>query len=201
LARLLPEILPGIARFDLAADPIEDRPLPIDRRTFAPDWRAIEEAITHTRRGLELRFVGTGTFAVRVEGLGRASVIEPFALEEDDRWTRSRSASGSAFQARLDLSDGVDGFRIEDASPGGVRITAETECGQLRLAGARPVELSSGVASEVPRAAIPAGIPDFEAPGPCAGVFLWRAEGRARSRTAAEEEETVKKLRALGYLH
>ncbi|MGH9367623.1 MAG: hypothetical protein ACRD3M_08115, partial [Thermoanaerobaculia bacterium] len=58
-----------------------------------------------------------------------------------------------------------------------------------------------GRSQEVPRAAIPAAIPLFEAPGACAGVFLWRAEGKPRARTAAEEEEAVRKLRALGYLH
>ncbi len=203
LALLLREILPGLARFDLEADPGEESVRPIDRQTFGKDWRSIEEAIAHTRRGTELRFTGTGRLDVRVDGLAAAATIEPFAFEEDDRLVWNRTASGESIAARLDLSDGVDGLQIAGEPAGSLRITvgSASGCAVLRLAGARPVTLLPGRPQEVPRAAIPAAIPLFETPGACAGVFLWKAESKPRARTAAEKEEAVKKLRALGYLH
>ncbi|MGH9369659.1 MAG: sulfatase-like hydrolase/transferase [Thermoanaerobaculia bacterium] len=202
LARRLPGILAGLAQFDLAEDPRERRPLPVDRKTFGEDWRAIEEAIAHTRRGTELRLVGADSLEVEVQGLTAKAVIEPFALEENDRFTRSRSTGGQALTARLDPSDGVDGFRFEDAPGPDLQITVGGGgCVELRLAGARPARLSPGSPQKVPFAAIPGAIPFFETGSGCTGVFLWTAEGRQRARTAAEGEEAWRKLRALGYLH
>jgi hypothetical protein len=205
LARLLPGILPALGSFDLARDPGETRLLPIDHTTFAADWRAIEKAMAHTRRGIELRVVGPGAGAaldLTVEGLGAAASVEAFALEEDDRFTWSRSGSGRKLAARLDLSNDVDGFLFGDGTGGDLRLTVRGgSCAHLILEGARPVPLSDGVAQAVPRAAIPEAIPAFATPGGCAGVFLWTAAGSSVTRTPAEEDEAVKRLRALGYLH
>lgn len=206
LARLLPGILPALGSFDIARDPGETRLLPIDRATFAADWRAIERAMAHTRRGFELRAVGPGAPAgldLAVEGLGAKASVELFALEEDDRFSWSRLASGRKLAARLDLSNDLDGFLFDDALAGGdLRITVGGgSCAQLILEGARPVPLSAGVPQAVPRAAIPEAIPTFATPGGCAGIFLWKAVGSRVVRTPAEEDEAVKRLRALGYLH
>jgi Sulfatase len=206
LARRLPDLLPGLGNFDLAADPGEAKLLPIDRGSFPADWRAVERAMAHTRRGIELRLLGAGSpsaLQVTVGGLTVGASVEPFALEENDRFSWSRSPSGSALTAQLDLSDGLDGFRFDDASGADLSITvggAET-CAQLHLTGTRAVALSPGRPQSLPRGAIPETIPLFETPGGCAGVFLWKAAGRPRARTKAEEEENWKRLRALGYLH
>jgi arylsulfatase A-like enzyme len=204
LARRLPGILPGIGRFDLAGDPGERRLLPLDRASFPEDWRAVERAIAHTRRGIELRVVGGGAASaleLTVSGFGGEASIEPFALDESDRVTFAGPASDRTLDAHLDLSDGVGGLLVEDVSGPDLRITVSGGCAQLRLAGARPVALETGRPQAVPRAAVPETIPLFETPDGCAGVFLWKAAGRPRVRTAAEAEEAWKKLRALGYLH
>ena len=89
---------------------------------------------------------------------------------------------------------GEGSLRIRlDAAPGG--------CAAIVLDGARPRTIAAGSSETVPIAAIPTGVPRLEAPTGCAGIFLWRAEGAARVRSAAEAEEQRKKLRALGYLH
>ena len=207
LARLLPGILPALGSFDLARDPGETRLLPIDHATFGADWQAIERAMAHTRRGIELRAVGPGAGAgldLTVEGFGAAASVEPFALEEDDRFSWKRSSSGRKLAAALDLSNDVDGFLFDDAAgEDDLRVTLRggASCAQLVLAGVRPVPLSVGVPQPVPRAAIPEAVPVFAAPGGCAGVFLWKAPGSLSTRTPAEEDEAVKRLRALGYLH
>ena len=163
--------------------------------------------MAHTRRGVELRAVGPGAGAgldLTVEGLEAASSVEPFALEEGDGFSFARSSSGREFAARLDLSNDVDGFLFGGAAAGGdLRITVDggASCAQLILEGARPVPLAAGVPQRVPRAAIPEAIPAFATPGGCAGVFLWKAPGSPISRTPAQEDEAVKRLRALGYLH
>ena len=204
LAKRLPQILPGLARFDLAADPGETKRLPVDAAKFPDDWRAIERAMAHTRRGLELRFTGSGPVAIRVEGFPRAASAEPFALEEEDRVSWSRPASGAQLSARLDPSDGVDGLLVSDAGGGSLRLRVDSApggCAAVVLDGARPRTIAAGGSETVPIAAIPTSIPRFEAPSGCAGLYLWRAEGSARVRSAAEEEEQRKKLRSLGYLH
>jgi arylsulfatase A-like enzyme len=208
LAKRLPEILPGLARFDLAADPGETRRLPVDGATFPDDWRAIERAMAHTRRGLELRVTGGGPVAIRIDGFPHAAAAEPFALDEEDRFSWSRTASGPALSARVDPSDGVDGFLLSDASAGfregSLRIRLDAApggCAAIVLDGARPRTITAGASETVPIAAIPTSVPRLEAPSGCAGIFLWRAEGAARVRSAAEAEEQRKKLRALGYLH
>jgi arylsulfatase A-like enzyme len=117
LAIRLPRFQPGLARFDLAADPGEKQRLPIDRSTFAADWQSIERAIAHTRRGLEIRVAGTGAVRLRVVGLSADAAVEPFALEENDRFERTRASSGAALEARP-RSDRRPG-RLSD--PGGAR--------------------------------------------------------------------------------
>ena len=210
LAKRLPEILPGLARFDLAADAGETRRLAVDAATFPDDWRAIERAMAHTRRGLELRVTGGGPVAIRIDGFPRSAAAEPFAREDDDRFSWSRTASGAALSARIDPSDGVDGFLFSDADAhagageGALRIrldAAPAGCAAIVLDGARTRTIIAGSTETVPIAAIPASVPRLEAPSGCAGLFLWRAEGAARVRSAAEAEEQRKKLRALGYLH
>ena len=207
LAKRLPSILPGLARFDLAADPGERNRLPADRATLPDDWRAIERAMAHTRRGLELRLTGAGPVAFRIDGLPRDAAAEPFALEEGDRFDWSRTASGAEVSAIVDPSDGVDGllFSGAGAAAGGslrVRLDAAPGgCAAVVLDGARPRTLAVGAGETVPIAAIPTNVPRLEAPPGCAGLFLWRAEGGVRVRSAAEAEEQRKKLRALGYLH
>lgn len=208
LAKRLPSILPGLARFDLAEDPGQTRRLAADAATFPDDWRAIERAMAHTRRGLELRVTGAGQVAIRIDGFPRAAAAEPFALEEEDRFAWNRTASGPALSARLDPSDGVDGFLFTDvgagAGEGPLRIRLDAApggCAAIVLDGARPRPLAAGASETVPIAAIPTNVPRLETPSGCAGLFLWRAEGAARVRSAAEAEEQRKKLRALGYLH
>jgi hypothetical protein len=140
---------------------------------------------------------------VTVEGLSPEASLEPFALEQNDRFSWSRAPSGRTLTARLDLSDGVDGFRFEDPSTSGlrVRIGDTGGCAELRLAGSRPLALRPGQPQEVSRGAIPETIPLFDTPEGCAGVFLWTATGRPLTRTEAEKEDAWEKLRDLGYLH
>jgi len=204
LAKRLPSILPGLGRFDLLADPNERKLLPIDQAVFAADWRAIERAMAGTRKGLELRVVSSGGPAAvgfNVGGFSAAAAVEPFALEENDRFSWDRSGSGRSLAARLDVSDGVDGFLFSEAPKGSLRIKLEDGCLQLRLEGARPVALASGQPQDVPLAAISDAIPSFETAGECPGLFLWRASGKTPARSPQEQEEAVKKLRSLGYLH
>ncbi len=206
LALRLREILPGLGTFDLARDPGEKNLLPIDPATFPDDWRSIEQAIAHTRRGVELRAVEPGATApieISVEGFGPAATAEPFAFEEDDRLSWQRPGGRPKLTARLDLSDGIDGARLDGTDGGDLRLTVggAASCAMLILEGTRPVPLEAGRPRSVPLAAIPESIPRFEVPGGCAGVFLWKANGRASSRTSEEEDEAWKKLRALGYLH
>jgi arylsulfatase A-like enzyme len=207
LALRLREILPGLGTFDLARDPGEKSLLPIDRASFPDDWRSIEQAIAHTRRGIELRASGPGAagpLEIDVEGFGPAASVEPFALEEDDRFSWKRESGRPKLSAHLDLSDGIDGLKFDDAAAENLRITVggtAAPCAVLILEAARPVPLEAGRPRSVPVAAIPESIPRFEAPGGCAGVFLWKAAGKPPSRTSEEEDEAWKKLRALGYLH
>jgi arylsulfatase A-like enzyme len=206
LALRLPELMPGLGCFDLAADPGETRLKPVDRSSFPADWRAVERAMGRTRRGIEMRVVGArspSALVVTVEGLSREASLEPFALEENDRFSWNRTPSGRTLTAELDLSDGIDGFRFEDPSTSGlrVRIGDAGGCAELRLAGSRPLALLPGQPREISRGAIPETIPLFDTPGGCAGVFLWKATGRPPTRTEAEKEEAWEKLRALGYLH
>ena len=205
LAIRLPRLQPGLARFDLAADPGENQRLPIDRSTFAADWQSIERAIAHTRWGLEIRVAGTGAVRLRVVGLSADAAVEPFALEENDRFERTRASSGAALEARLDLTDGLDGFLIREAPAAPFRVenlsTEAGACLELRLAGARPLPLPPGQPQAVPPASIPRDVPAFETTSGCSSVFLWTASGGDGKRLPAEVEEARKKLRALGYLH
>ncbi|HEY7113433.1 MAG TPA: sulfatase-like hydrolase/transferase [Thermoanaerobaculia bacterium] len=208
LAKRLPQILPALVRFDLTADPRETKPLPVDVSTFPDDWRAIEGAMAHTRRGLEVRFTGSGPVAVRIGGLPRTALAEPFALEEEDRLSWSRTVSSAELTARLDPSDGVDGVLLADLGAGAgeasIRLQVDSApggCAAVVLNGARSRTISAGGSETLPIAAIPTKIPRFQTPSGCAGLFLWRAEGGARVRSSAEEEEQRRKLRALGYLH
>jgi arylsulfatase A-like enzyme len=201
LARRLPGLLPALGRFDLAADPGETRLLAIDERSFAADWRAVEQAISGTREGLELRFLGAAgspPLRVKVEGLPPGAAVEPFALEESDTFVWRPSQASSVLTATLDVAADVDGFLVSGPESA-LKITVESEgCAELTLAETKP--LISGRAEEIPRAAVRAALPRFERQGDCAGVFLWRAP-RARPVAPKETDEAIKKLRALGYLH
>ncbi len=201
LARRLPQLLPALGRFDLVADPGETRLLAIDERSFAADWRAVEQAIAGTREGLELRFLGAAgspPLRVKVEGFSPGAGAEPFALEESDRFAWRPSPAGPVLTATLDVAADVDGFLVT-GPPSDLRITVESEgCSELTLAETKP--LTSGRAEEIPRTAVRAALPRFERHGNCAGVFLWRAP-RARPLAPKETDEAIKKLRALGYLH
>jgi arylsulfatase A-like enzyme len=201
LARRLPDLLPSLGRFDLAADPRETRLLAIDERSFAADWRAVEQAIAGTREGLELRFLGapgSPPLRIRVEGLPPGARVEPFALEQSDRFAWVSSPAGSVLTATLDIAADVDGFLITGPDSG-LRITVESDgCAELTLAETKA--LISGRAEDISQAAVRDAIPRFERHGGCAGVFLWRAP-RARPVTPEATDEAIKKLRALGYLH
>ncbi len=182
-------------------DPGERRLLAIDERSFADDWRAVEQAIAHTREGLELRFlgaVGSPPLRIKVEGLPSGAGMEPFALEESDRFAWRPSPAGPVLTATLDVAADVDGFLVTGPESG-LKITVESDgCAELTLAETKP--LISGRVEEIPRAAVRAALPRFERQGACAGVFLWRAPRAARA-APAQTDETIKKLRALGYLH
>ncbi len=201
LARRLPDLLPALGRFDLAADPRETRLLAIDERSFAADWRAVEQAIAGTRDGLELRFLGapgSPPLRVKVEGLPPGAGVQPFALEESDRFAWISSPAGSALTATLDIAADVDGFLVTGPESG-LRITVESDgCAELTLAETKA--LTSGRAEEIPQAAVREALPRFERHGGCAGVFLWRAPRGMRVAPQATDE-AIKKLRALGYLH
>ena len=201
LARRLPDLLPALGRFDLAADPRETKLLAIDERSFAADWRAVEQAIAGTREGLELRFLGAAgspPLRVKVEGLPPGAGVEPFALEESDRFAWISSPAGSSLTATLDIAGGVDGFLVTGPESG-LRITVESDgCAELTLAETRT--LTSGRAEEISKAAVREALPRFERHGGCAGVFLWRAPRGMRVAPQATDE-AIKKLRALGYLH
>jgi arylsulfatase A-like enzyme len=201
LARRLPDLLPALGRFDLAADPGETRLLAIDERSFAADWRALEQAIAGTREGLELRFLGAAgspPLRVKVEGLPPDAGVEPFALEESDSFAWRPSPAGRVLTATLDIAADVDGFLITGPESD-LKMTVESDgCAELTLAETKT--LTSGRTEEIPQAAVRAALPRFERHGGCAGVFLWRASRGAR--VAPEEtDEAIKKLRALGYLH
>ncbi len=201
LARRLPDLLPALGRFDLATDPAEKKLLPIDERSFPADWRAVEQAIAGTREGLELRFLGAAAspaLRVTVEGFPPDAAVEPFALEESDRFSWRPSPAGHVLTATLDVAADVDGFLV--AGPASdLEITAESEgCAELTLAETKT--LTSGRAERIPRDSVPKTLPRFERHGGCAGVFLWRAP-RARPVAPQETGEAIKKLRALGYLH
>jgi len=201
LSRRLPGLLPALGRFDLAADPGETRLLAIDERSFAADWRAVEQAIAGTREGLELRFLGAAgspPLRVKVEGLPPGAAVEPFALEESDRFAWRLSPAGGVLTATLDVAADVDGF-LATGPESGLKITVESEgCAELTLAETKP--LISGRSEEIPQAAVRAALPRFERHGGCASVFLWRAPRKERI-TPAGTDEAIKKLRALGYLH
>jgi hypothetical protein len=201
LARRLPELLPALGRFDLAADPGETRLLPIDERSFAADWRAVEQAIAGTREGLELRFLGAAgspPLHVRVAGFPPAAGVEPFALEESDSFEWRPSPKGRVLTARLNIAADADGFLITGPESD-LEMTVESDgCVELTLAETKP--LTSGRAETIPHDAIREALPRFQRHSGCAGVFLWRAPRGGRV-SPEETDEAIRKLRALGYLH
>jgi arylsulfatase A-like enzyme len=201
LAKRLPELLPGLGRFDLAADPGEKKLLAIDERSFAADWHAVETAIAGTHEGLELRFLGgagSPPLRVRVDGLPTGASLEPFALEESDRFALISSKAGSVLTATLDVAAGVDGFLI-GGPESDLKMTVESEgCVELTVAETKTLAFSSS--ETIPRSDVRATLPRFERHGSCTGVFVWRAPRRARVAPEAADE-AIKKLRALGYLH
>ncbi len=201
LARRLPGLLPALGRYDLTADPGETRLLGIDDRTFPADWRAVEQAIAGTHEGLEIRFLGAAgspPLRVKLEGFPSGAGVEPFALEESDRYAWISSKAGGVLTATLDIASDVDGFWITGPETD-LKLTVELDgCADLTLAETK--SLTSGRAEAIPRSAVPVGLPRFERHGRCPGVFLWRAP-RAKPVPPETTDEAVKKLRALGYLH
>ena len=201
LAQRLPDLLPGLGRFDLAADPAEKKLLPIDEASFAADWRAIEHAIAGTREGLELRLVaaaGSPPLRVVVEGFPPGASAEPFALEQSDAFAWISSRSVRTLTATLDARADVDGFLVGGPASD-LKVTVFSDgCVDLMVAGTK--RLASGRAETIPQAAVPAAVPRFERRGGCAGLFLWRANGAGAAAPQANDE-AVRKLRALGYLH
>jgi arylsulfatase A-like enzyme len=203
LAMRLPGLLPALGRFDLAADPGETRPLPIDPPTFAEDWRALEQAIGGTRRGLELRFLSAapgGRLTVEVRGFPENASIEPFALEQGDRFSWNRAVSGRSLSARLELDGDVDGFGIEGAERGDLEVRSSGQKGCLTVVPG-PARVEAGAAVTIPRAAIRDHPPRFELKDGCAGLFVWRSPGRRAAPAEPDPDEAWKKLRALGYIH
>ncbi len=201
LARRLPSLMPSLGRYDLAGDPRELTLLGIDESSFAADWRAVEEAISGTHEGLEIRFLGgagSPPLRVRVEGLPPGAGVEPFALEESDRFAFVSSPAGGVLTATLGIAADVDGFLITGPESD-LKLTVESNvCADLTYGESRT--LTSGRAEEIPKAAVRAAIPRFERHGLCAGVFLWRAP-RGGQVAPEAADEAVRKLRALGYLH
>ncbi len=128
LARRLPGLLPAFGQFDLVLDPGEKKLLSIDERSFAADWRAVEQAIAGTREGLELRFLGAAAsppLRVTVEGFRPDAAAEPFALEESDRFAWRASPAGHVLTAALDVAADVDGFLVT-GPPSDLKITVES---------------------------------------------------------------------------
>jgi hypothetical protein len=204
LANLLPRFLPALGRFDFVSDPEEARLQPPDPKTFPSDWRAIEHAIGGTRRGLEIRFLGDATtapLAIEIRGLSAAASVEPFALEKEDRFSWRPSRSGGRVEARLLSQSDVDGFLIENAGEGDLRLTVSSGrgCAIFGRSGANP--LLPGNAVTIPRSAIVAAAPRFDHPVGCTGVFAWESLGRNPEAVPPEHSEVWKKLRALGYIH
>ena len=201
LARRLPSLMPSLGRYDLAGDPRELTLLGIDESTFPADWRAVEQAIAGTHEGLEIRFLGAAgspPLRARVEGLPPGAGVEPFALEESDRYAFVSSQAGGVLTATLGVAGDVDGFLISGPESD-LKLTVETNgCADVTLSETRT--LSSGSAVAIPRGAVHEALPRFERHSGCAGVFLWRAPRGARISPEAADE-AVKKLRALGYLH
>ena len=161
----------------------------------------MEQAIAGTHEGLEIRFLGAAgspPLRVKLEGLPPGAGVEPFALEESDRFAWISSQAGGVLTAALRIAADVDGFRIPGPESD-LKLTVELDgCVDLTLAETK--SLTSGRAETIPRSAVPVGLPRFERHGRCPGVFLWRAP-RARPVTPEATDEAIKKLRALGYLH
>ena len=201
LALRLRDLLPGLGRFDLLADPGETRLLPVDEKTFASDWRAVERAISGTREGLELRFLGRAgspPLRLRVEGFPVGSRAQPFGLEPSDEFGWRETPTGSVLTARLEIAADVDGFLVT-GPPSDLKMTVESEgCVELTISQSRI--LTSGRVEAIPLAAVPATLPRFDLREGCSGVFVWRA-ARGVPVAGEETDERIRKLRALGYLH
>jgi arylsulfatase A-like enzyme len=198
LARRLPEMLPAFGRYDLVLDPSEKTLLPADAATLAADWRAIEHAWSGTRSGLELRIVGgTGALSLTISGFSKDAHAEPFARKENDQFAWNCGAPGCALTARINLDSGVAGFSFA-GPPSDLTLTVEGGCAALALR--EPQPLASGRAEPIPQSAIGTSLPSFASPKGCAGFFLWRSTGRV-NLPLDDADESVKKLRALGYLH
>jgi hypothetical protein len=198
LAERLSAMLPAFGRYDLVGDPAESALLPADEASLAADWRAIEHAWSGTRDGLELRIVGgTGALSLTMAGFSKGTRAEPFARKQNDEFAWNCGPQGCTLKARMHLESGVAGFSFA-GPPSDLTLTAEGGCVALALPQPRP--LAAGRAEPIPQSAIGTSLPSFASPKGCAGIFLWRSTGR-RDRAADDADETVKKLRALGYLH
>ncbi len=188
----LREFMPSLCSFDLVEDPLERHEQPPVAPTEGADWRAIEESLAHTRRGLEVRAMGaatTGRLRFAIEA--GSPQVERFALEPDDLV----QLDGAAAQFDLHLTPGdVDGALFPASEAGRVRVTMIEGCARWNTVTIAPGET---------RALEPIGyaIPRIEAAADCASVFVWRNRGGQTTRSPQEEDEARAKLRALGYIH
>src|SRR5207245_8599692 len=88
------------------------------------------------RSGLELRFLGSaGSAPMRfvLEGFPSGAAAEPFALDEDDRFTWTPSTSGAVLTGTLDVAADVDGFLVTGPASD-LKLTVESGgCGDLTI--------------------------------------------------------------------
>lgn len=183
---------PALGYFDLEQDPLERTLLAPLGPSRDADWRAIEASLAHTRRGLEVRVVGSAA-------AGRLQLTiapgdphtERFALEPADLV----QPEAGAVRLDLDLSPGdVDGALFPDSEALRARITVNGGC--LRWNGA---PLASGESRDIEP--ILEGVPRFSVDSTCASLFVWRNRGPRQARSTQAEDEERQKLRALGYIH
>jgi len=206
LALRLPGILPAVGRFDLVGDPGEKNLLPIEAGGVADDWLRIEQAIGGTRKGLEIRAFGPdrmlASLDVRFSGLSRASKIERFALEPDDKVTWEGPAERPELALHWNLGKDSDGALVSsEPIPESLIVRLGKGTGCADLVTDHTVRLMAGRDERVPASAISGAIPRFEHDERCSAIFLWMSSGRLSFRSGEEQDEERKKLRAIGYVH
>lgn len=188
----LREVMPSLCKFDLSHDPGETRELVPLSPTKGEEWRSIETSVAHTRRGIEIRVLGgNAQQRVQISVAVPNSGAEAFGAEPQDRIV----GNGASVAAELDLTPGdVDGFLIHTADDARPQVTLTAGCAKLN---------GDAIAVGAPHALsrLNVGIPRLEVDPTCASIHVWRNAGERYFRSKEEEDESRKKLRAIGYVH